>query len=217
MFGIIRKDAPLFALYSVPVFGLLLAYQASEGVLDPFAVVATGFFIVLVTWGGISTTEQSEVRSDGYAFLRTLPVTDRQIVAAKFALVFGTAFACLAAAQALLYVLDIRGMGRPLASLYLFCCAVAALLLGGLGYVAIYAWGFPRVLKLAWLSCAAVGGSWILFDVLFIRNRRLDFRGVTWLSQGLSWLLSVMVVSAGLAAFYGLMRLAVRIKARRED
>jgi len=217
MLGIIRKDASLFALYSVPVFGLLLTYQASEGVLDPFKVLGTGFFIILVTWGGISTSEQREVRSDGYAFLRTLPVTDRQIVAAKFALVFATAFACLAAAQVLLYVLDVRGMHKPLASLYLFCCAVAALLLGGLGYVAIYAWGFPRVLKLAWLSCAAVGGSWILFDVLFIRNRRLDFRNIAWLSQGRSWVLSLTVVSAGLAAFYGLMRLAVRIKARRED
>ena len=212
MLGIMRKDALTFGLFAVPMMGLLCGYHIARGVQDLSDLFLTGVYIILVAWGGIATSESVEA----YGFLKTLPLTDGEIVAGKFLLVAGTVAACFAALLGVVWASELDRGDLPLAGLYFVCFAVAALLFSGSAYSATYAWGLSRVRVLGWLAFIALMAASFLFIELVLREGRLDIHEIAFLRGGWPNLTSAAVAAAGIAGYYGLMRLAIRIKERRE-
>ena len=217
MRGIIRKDWPWFALFTVPIFGLLCVYQVVRGMpRDLSDLFLMGFYFLLVAWGGVSMSETMEGGRAGYEFLRTLPVTDREIVAAKFTLAAVTVALCLAAEQGVVWTSDLPRTKAPLASLYMVSSAVGGLLVAGLAYIGVYTWRFSRVRVIAWVCFPVLIVLFILFIELVLQKGRLNPAGLFSLSQWFVYALSAAVAAAGSAVYYGLMKVAIRTRAQKE-
>ena len=149
-------------------------------------------------------------KQESYAFLRMLQVTDREIVRTKFGLALGAAF---------LYWLILSLLVR-------------------------YAWGstwdYPAYMALANLTCAIslplaacwyiihwrFGASALTVSVLIfmVIDVAVTFRNwvggqgipaVRLLAEG-PWYLQLLMFVTALAAYFGLMQVAVRVKARSE-
>jgi hypothetical protein len=155
-------------------------------------------------------------RQEAYAFLRILPVTDRRIVRAKFGLVLG-----FAAVYWLVIFVFIRAAwgSTPEYDGYLawatLACAAALVLTGGW---LIVSWRFGQnVLTGAVMAFVAIGILSTWFVDVKRRVRAGGIGGITpgWLAEA-PWFCHVLLVAAALAAFYGLMRLGIRVKTRSE-
>jgi hypothetical protein len=93
MLRLMRKNSFFFAIQASLLLTLITVYWlAARDVLSWSMVLFQGQILFLIILGAISSNEQLEEKSKGYAFLSILPVTDRTIVASKFACVFITVF-----------------------------------------------------------------------------------------------------------------------------
>jgi hypothetical protein len=155
-------------------------------------------------------------RQESYALLRMLPVTDREIVRAKFG---------LALAAACLYWLILAlfnwwawnsrweyPLYMALASL---TCAVS-LPLAAFWY--IFSWRFGQSALTVGVLAFIVLGMVFAFVVNIDRRNWVGAPGIAaarWLVEG-PWYLQLFLFVAALAAYYGLMQVAVRVKAKSE-
>ena len=155
-------------------------------------------------------------RQESYAFLRILPVTDRQIVRTKFGLALG--FTAVYWLVVSLFIRAAWGSTPEFVgymALTSLACAAALVLAGGW---LIVSWRFGQsALAGAVMAFVVIGilSTWLV-DV----KRRVRAGGIWeitpgWLAE-VPWFYHVLLFAAALAAFYGLMRLAVRVKTRSE-
>ena len=155
-------------------------------------------------------------RQESYTFLRMLPVTDRRIVRTKFGLVLG--FAIVYWLVVSLFIRAAWGSTPQYAgymALTSLACATALVLAGGW---LIVSWRFGQTVLTAAVMAFVVTGilsTWFV-DV----KRRVRGGGIweitpEWLAEA-PWFYHVLLFAAALAAFYGLMRIAIRIKTRSE-
>jgi len=177
-----------------------------------------GMLAVMIFWVPIwlSSSVLWSERMESYAFLRTLPVTDREIARKKFGLSLGFAFAYW-----LILALFIRltlgstpESSATLASATL-SCALSLVLAGGWHIVS---WRFGASVLLAGVMSFIV----IVFlgTIITQIEHRTWFRGPGALfgrrlaeSPGI---VQVLLLAAALAAYYGFYRAAVRVKAKSE-
>lgn len=177
-----------------------------------------GMLSVMALWVPIwlSSSVLWSERQESYAFLRTLPVTDREIVRTKFG---------LALAFALLYWLFLallirRAWGSTpeyagymaLASL---TCAIA-IILSAAWYIFSWRFGLP----------ALTVGVIVFLVIVIITTMAANIERMTrtggigilaprWLAEG-PWFYHILLLAAALAAYYGLMQVAVRAKVKSE-
>ena len=208
MFTIARKTSFFYFthLWTFSIPGLLLL-EGEGGILSMMALFVPAWLSSSVLW--------SE-RQESYALLRMLPVTDREIVRAKLGLALGAAF---------------------------FYWLILSLLVR---YAWGSTWEYPAYMALANLTCAIslpLAACWYIFHwrfgtsalsacvmafviidigLTFVVNvNHGDWTGapgitaVRLLAEG-PWYLQFSMFLASLAAYYGLMRVAVRVKARSE-
>jgi len=210
MTAILRKSSYFFithlCTFSIPPLAMLLSGR-NRGMLAVMAIWVPVWLSSSILW--------SE-RQESYAFLRTLPVTDRQIVRSKFGLALG-----FAAIYWLVLSLFIRGAWgstpeypgyMALASL---ACAVSLVLAGG-WY--IFSWRFGRSALFAGVMAFMMIGilaTWIVDVKRMVRAGGIGAIGPRWLAEG-PWIFQVLLFGAALAAYYGLMRAAVRVKEKSE-
>jgi glucan phosphoethanolaminetransferase (alkaline phosphatase superfamily) len=155
-------------------------------------------------------------RQESYAFLRTLPVTDREIVRTKFSLALGSAllywlFLALLIRRAWGSTPEYAGY-MALASL---TCAIA-IILSAAWYIFSWRFGIPAL-----TVCVIVFLVIVIITTMAANIERMIHTGgigilaPRWLAEG-PWFYHILLLAAALAAYYGLMQVAVRVKVKRE-
>jgi len=157
-------------------------------------------------------------RDESYAFLRTLPVTDRVVVRTKFSLILS-----FATIQWLLMIgvvlLRDDGVSGPSTLVYVtLVCAFALLVVASL-QVGIWRYG-TSVMTVVIAAFVALGLVLVIVHMATLKHvdnwpalSRLAV--VEWLGRA-PWLSSAAVAALVLAALHGLMRIGVRVKASSE-
>ena len=91
MIGIIKKDIMMSLLFFLLIVMLEFIYgYAAWGMVQKYAassllLVSNTIFVVL--FSQFLLTEQTEAKTNGYEFLKTLPIKTSEIISGKFALV----------------------------------------------------------------------------------------------------------------------------------
>ena len=158
-------------------------------------------------------------QDERYAFLRTLPIPDAQVVRTKFRLILSVAVLqwALISAAAAFRLGD--GMADGVTFVYVTTVCAAGLLTVAGYQIAIWRFGFPAMAAVIGVS-GGVGLAVVLLHTAGLRSNG-DWPAVTDLTI-LGWLgsapwISVPVIAAlTLAAFNRMMRFGVRIKALSE-
>jgi hypothetical protein len=154
-----------------------------------------------------------------YAFLRTLPLTDRAVVRTKFTLIL----CFVSVAWLLMTAVALARMGDGVATtstlVYVTLVCVSALLVGALYQIGIWRFGIPVMFPVIGVSAAA-GLVLALFHVANLKYKddwpALSQLGpVEWLG-GAPWISSAVILALALWAYRALMRLGVRVKAASE-
>jgi len=210
MSAILRKSSFFFithlCTFSVPGLATIPMWE-NPGIISMMALWVPLWLSSSVLW--------SE-RQESYAFLRTLPVTDRQIVRTKFGLALGF----IVLYWAILILLIRRSWGATpeyagymaLASL---TCAVS-IVLAAFWY--IFSWRFGvSALTVVVIAVLVIGFIVALAVNLerLIRTSGIGILAPRWLAEG-PWIYQILLFAAALAAYFGLMRVAVRVKEKSE-
>jgi len=210
MSAILRKSSFFFithlCTFSIPGLVAIPIWE-NAGMLSVMALWVPLWLSSSVLW--------SE-RQESYAFLRTLPVTDRQVVRAKFGLALGF----IVLYWAILALLIRRAWGASpeyagymaLASL---TCSLAVVL-AAVWYIVSWRFG-TTVLTVAVIALLVIGLIMALAANMerMVKTRGIGILAPRWLAEG-PWIYQVLLFAAALAAYFGLMRVAVRVKERSE-
>jgi hypothetical protein len=210
MSAILRKSSFFFithvCTFCAPPL-IMLAESRNRGMLAIMAIWVPIWLSSSVLW--------SE-RQESYAFLRTLPVTDREVVRTKFSLALG--FALIYWLILSLLIRWAWGSTPEYASymaLTSLTCAISLFLAGG-WY--IFSWRFgPSALTAGVMAFIVIGilATWTIDVKNIIRTRGIKAISPGWLAEG-PWIYQPIMFAVALAAYYGLMRLAVRVKIKSE-
>ena len=214
MTGLLKKNMSYFVMYVAIIYPVLNLSWILRG--DSFAFVGllyNGFPIILIVMGAVSLQEMNEIKSNGYAFLKTLPLNTREIVNAKFLTVFVVVL-FLTLLNFLLHSLVFQNTDY-----YVFANAVSvsaaliSLLASALIYVAFFRFSGRVILIFLWIFvflCAAMvvlGTEAVLV--------KMDQQDIVQFVSGIGGMTWVLLSAFALIAFWGLNRLAVFTLNRR--
>ena len=158
-------------------------------------------------------------RDESYAFLRTLPVTDRDVVRTKFRLILTTAAVqwLLMTGVALLRRND--GVSSPSTLVYITLIWAIALLVVGCFQVAIWRYGT------AVMTTVVAGFLSVSLILIILHMATLKYHDswpalsrlaiVEWLG-GAPWLSNAVLIAVVIVVYHRLMLVGVRIKASSE-
>jgi len=210
MWNIIKKDFTFFAVYLVVVlaFASIMAIAVNNELKVSFVLIS-GFLVILQIVGGTFINEQYEEKHKGYAFLSTLPVKEKEIVAAKFCLALITNVLYVGFLVSLFALSPSPSEEIALAQSYILFMGIVSLALAGLSYIGIFGIGYTKfaVIVLSFLVALGLVPMFLMksyqdrMDVLI--DQILEF------FTNLNWLI---ILPAALAFYFGLMLLAVKIK-----
>jgi len=212
MFRLAKKFSLIFILYILLAVGLvfpLFNYDRLTGP-DPltlnfvFTLAPYLFFVVL---GAVSIHEQLEQKSNGYEFLRTLPVKASDIVVSKFLLVFLSTlvyigFHCVAFAK----ISTDPSYWKPSCS-FLIINGNICLLLTALLYVGIFRYGYNRVGKYVIFLWLFIVLSPIPINIFLLRRLGISRREIIEKVNDVNWIIVTIVC---LVLYYLLMRVATK-------
>lgn len=212
MYAILKKTSPLYLshLVTFSMFGWpgLFGGQFS-------AAVMAGFMVVWIS----STVVFSEL-NENYAFLRMMPVTDREIVRTKLGMAL---VAVLAYWLILLFFILTAAPDAAIRWMLALCTLCAGLALPAAAIWYIFVWLAGR--KAAILVFANLAGLTAL-TIIVLSIRHSEFRSFYWAnvpelqivarleSGGIT--LHAALALVALLAYWGLMELAVKVEQRSE-
>ncbi len=207
-----KKFSFMYILYPALLlaFGLPLYNHDRLTGPDPLSF-SFAFYLAPMVWlvlGAMWSHEQMEHKANGYAFLRTLPIEPRQIVRAKFLLVFFSVMlyvggCCVAFA----FVSTNPDYLIPSCSYLILhgdICLVAAAFL----YLGIFRFGFSRFGKFVLISWACLFISPLLVRIFFLRPKGITDDGIMQFMRNPLW---IGVTAISLAAYILLIRQSTRI------
>lgn len=154
-----------------------------------------------------------------YAFLRTLPIPDRDVARAKLAFILGSAlFQWLLMTTAALSRMD-EGIAEPSTLVYLtILCALGLLAASGC-QVAIWRFGLSTMKPVMIVSIVAAIALTVIHLVSLKNSENWPAFSqsglVDWLG-GAPWISSAVLVALALLAFRALMAAGIRVKAASE-
>jgi hypothetical protein len=211
---ILIKDLPYSVLCLVAVAGGWLTYfiDRGPGALHPQASYMLGFFIVVGACGALINREFAE-QTGHYAFLRSLPVTDREIVTAKFAVALFDV--CLSWTLVMLALSLFESGPGELAvhAAYVSLWCVLALVITSFWLMGIYGlgMGIPGLVMSLLLLVVLLPLSLVL-DQAFDFHETLGFPGPVYELSRLHWTVWLSFAALVLLMHYGFLRIAARIK-----
>lgn len=212
MWALIKKDSRPFGFYIGLIAPLMLTYLIlKKDTVDDGFILLQSQWIVLLILGAAVTTEQREGKTRGYAFLKTLPLTLRTLVTAKFTLVLGGAFLLTAANWALLSCIPAAQPFRSLGGTFLILGMNLALLLTGVMYCLRFRLGHMRAAWIAWMGYFLLFISPIVLLELSAAGR-LDLSEIIRYLQESAVPIRFLFTLAGLTGFTGLWYSALRAK-----
>lgn len=196
MYGLMRKDGLYFAATLLLSLGFTLYLIRLSGMNAASAVFlgSVGPAMILSVLGMV---ELRENQSNGYRFLAALPLTDTEIVGAKFLLIL--VFTCLYTGGELAILTLFPGAATltPLARGYIVLTANGSLILAAIVYLGLYRFGFSRFFRfiLTVLPIPVMMGPVVLF--LILAPRIADWDPSPWMRLG-------TVTTLGIISFFGL-------------
>jgi len=213
MLRLMKKNALYFVYYAAVIFPLMALYMyfVRKELSGPM-VMFQGLWLILIVEGALAVNEKAEDKTQGYDFMRILPIRDREIVLSKFFLVLiSTVF--LVAFNYILYLfipgpVHLYTIGR----IFVLLSAVYALVLAGTSYVIIFRFGHAAFVKFVWTVMIVTMVAPVLIFESVILKIDLDISIVTDKLSQLHWLIWVVLPICGLALFYLLYQTATRAK-----
>jgi hypothetical protein len=212
MFHLTKKFSLIFILFILLSVGLVFPLFNYDRVTGPdpltfnfvFTLAPYLFFVVL---GAVSIHEQLEQKSNGYAFLRTLPVKASDIVISKFLLVFLSALAyivfhCVAFAK----ISSDPSYWKPSCS-FLIISGNICLVLTALLYVGIFRYGYNKVGKYVIFLWLFIVISPIPINIFLLRRLGISRQEIIEKVTSLNWVIVTLVC---LALYYLLMRVSIK-------
>jgi hypothetical protein len=210
MWKIMKKNVNVFVFYFVFVASLIVFLKLITGnEITTVFVIISGTLVFLLVFASTFTNEQYEEKNKGYAFLDTLPVTAREIVEAKFALVLLAVGLCVG----LLVILFSLSASAPetiaISRSYVLFMGVVCLILAGVNYIGIFALGYTKFLIF-------VGSGWVALGfvpviIMKTYKGRMDILKETILNfyNGIDWL---VVIPSALVVYFVLMLVAAKVR-----
>lgn len=212
MFHLIKKFSLPFILFILLAVGLVFPLFNYDRLTGPnpltlnfvFTLAPYLFFVVL---GAVYIHEQLEQRSNGYAFLRTLPVKASDIVVSKFLLVFLSTliyigFHCLAFVK-----ISTDPSYWKTSCSFLIINGNICLILTALLYVGIFRYGYNKVGKYVVFLWLFIVLSPIPINIFLLRRMGISRQGIIEKINGLNW---VIVTIVCVVLFFLLMRVATK-------
>lgn len=210
---LMKKNAFYFVYYSAVIFPLmaLYVYFVRKELSGPL-VMFQGLWLILVVEGALAVSEKAEDKTQGYDFLRVLPIKDQEIVLSKFLVVFLTTI-FLVAFNYILYLfipgsVHLFTIGRIL----VLISGIYALILAATSYVIIFRLGHANFVKFVWAVMVITMVAPVLIFESVILRMDLDIRIVTDKLSQFHWLIWVVLPFCGLALFYFLFQTALKAK-----
>lgn len=200
-------------LVTMPAFmSLYWVWRGDTAYLN--LVVMQSYFLFLLISSTVSLTEQYEDQNKGYKFLRMLPVTIREIVTAKFLVVLMVVVILTAYHWVFFSFFSRNADHLALSWTFTMAVAVLGLVWVGVMYVCIYRFGMSRMVKYIWFVVILYLATLVITMELLLPDMDVDLPALIALAEGpVRYLIPV----AGLAAYYGLMRTAIKIKEIHEQ
>jgi len=212
-----QKFSISFILYIFLAVGLVFPLFNHDRLTGPdpltlnfvFTLAPYLFFVVL---GAVYIHEQLEQKTNGYSFLRTLPVRASDVVISKFLLVFLTTlvyvgFHCVAFAK----ISSAPSYFNPSCS-FLIITANMCLVLTALLYVGIFRYGYAKVGKFVVLFWLLIVLSPIPITIFLLKRLGISRQEIIQKVISLNWMIITLL---GLGLYFLLMRTAIKSLKKR--
>lgn len=213
MWTLMKKNAFLFALLSVSLMALLTVYMLTvRKTLDTSILIFLGQMLIYCILASVLTSEKSEEKNNGYAFMSHLPIKDRDIVGSKFAVVLVTAVFLYVYSIALVSFMKSDAELLSFGRIFLLICGNLSLILAAGMYYLIFRWGYSIFMKISvsMVILLMVGPFLIMEFVLFRRN--VDYSTSLQSLNNIPWLVWLFATALILVLFWGLLRAAIIAK-----
>jgi len=213
MLRLIKKNAVGYLSVGLSLMVLVMFYLLiRRGPFDPAIILFQGQMMIYGIGAGLLNSEQLEEKSQGYKFLRILPLSDREIIASKFAVLLITTV-ILVCFNCMSYFLikwsaDLFIVGR----VFILFCGNLSLIIGAFLYIFIFRFGAAKFIKIGWIIMVSVMIVPILFIEIVLPEINIDFQGMLQAMSDLHWMLWVLISLSVITIYYRLMVLAVKAK-----
>ncbi|MFC2168751.1 ABC-2 transporter permease [Acidobacteriota bacterium] len=190
------------ALLTVVVLKLL----TGRAITSSF-ILLSGLLSYILVFGLIFVNEQYEEKHNGYVFLCTLPIHVRDIVFAKFLRVFCAELLLIG----MTFTLFSFSAGLPdkivVARSWIFLNGILALVLGGLVFIGLFSTSYTIFLKISLVFLVFLQ---LIPMILMSSGKMQEFiNGTIEFLSAINWIVWIPI---GLAVYFGLMFVAVKVK-----
>jgi len=209
-----KKFAFVYYGYMAIILGFLYPLYNHDRITGPRPLdLSFGYWqaiqIFWVIFASMGMAEQIEFKANGYKFLRTLPIKNKDIVGAKFFVVFGSVFIyvvfhCIAFA----FISKTPEYFNPSCTAVITMGGVS-LIFAGLLQVGVIKFGYMNFGKYLWILMIVGIALPIVVTSFLLPEIGLTRYDVLNTITSANW---IFVTLAGLAVYFGLLRIAVKLK-----
>lgn len=210
---LMKKNAFMFVLLSVPLMGLLTVYMLTvRKTLTTSILIFLGQMLMYCVLVSVLISEKAEEKNNGYNFMSHLPIKDHDIVASKFAVVLAAVVFLCTSSSILVSFMESEAYLFPFGRIFLLLCGNLSLILAGGMYILIYRWGYSTFMKISVFGVIILMvGPFLFIEFVLIRHN-IDY-GVSFQTVAeLPWYIWLIVTAATLTIFWILMQVAVKAK-----
>ena len=211
MLRLMKKFSFWYLLYPglLLVFGLPLFNHDRLTGPDPLGLSFASYLapMIWLVLGAMWSHEQMESKSNGYAFLRILPIEPAQIVKAKFALVL-IAVAVYVGGCCTAFILVSTDPEYLIPSCgYVIVHSDVCLLAAAFLYIGIFRYGYSRFGKYILVTWVCLFVLPIPLRILVLKPRGITDSEIMQFLRGPYWIIGTIICLAG---YYFLMKLAAK-------
>jgi len=209
-----KKYAFVYYGYMALVLGLMYPLLNHDRLTGPRPLdLSFGYWqaisIFWVLFASMWMQEQIEFKANGYKFLRILPIRNRDIVGAKFAVIFGSVFIyvvfhCIAFA----FISKAPEYFNPSCTAVINMGSVC-LIFAGLLQVGVIKFGYMNFGKYLWILMIVGIVLPVVVTSFLLPKIGLTRYDVLKAITSVNW---IVMTAVGFALYYGLMRIAAKVK-----
>ncbi len=217
MWTLMKKNSFMFALLSGSLMALLTVYLLTvRKTLTTSILIFLGQMLMYCVLISVLTSEKAEEKNNGYAFMKHLPIKDRDVVVSKFAVVLAAvAFLCVYS-FALVSFMEADAELLLFGRIFLLLCGNLSLILAAGMYILVYRWGYTTFMKISVIIVIVLMVGPFLFIEFVLIRRNTDYDVLLQSANDLSWIIWLFATAITLIFFWGLLQIAIRAKEYQE-
>ena len=205
-----KKNINFFVFYFVIIVGLIVILKFITGSeLSTVFVIIAGIIVFFLVFASTFTNEQYEEKNKGYTFLDTLPVTAREIVEAKYALVLLAVGFCVGFLVILISLSGSAPETINIARSYVLFMGVVCLIMAGVNYIGIFALGFTKFLVIVGVGWLSLGFVPMIIMKTYQGRMNVLKESVFNFLNGIEWLAVIPLI---LVVYFMLMLVAAKVR-----